>query len=79
MWGTCVGAEEALALRNIVTGVAGWNDTILLLPPVDVTRQASELRGLLQFSIAVLGEKHTNWSEKPGRRASRPYPINVVE
>lgn len=64
---TCLGAEEPLTQRCIVTGIAGWNSTGLLLPAIKIARLPSELRWLLQFSIAKLDsvEKQTHkWSEK---------------
>ncbi len=51
---TCLGAEESLTQRNIVTGVAGWNDTVLLLPAMKIARLSSKLRRLRQLSIAIL-------------------------
>lgn len=40
---TCVGAEEPLTHRNIVTGVAGGDGAGLLLPAMIIARLPSEL------------------------------------
>lgn len=67
-----MGAEESLTQRDIVTGVAGWNGTGLLLPAVKIARLPSELRWLLQFSIAILveGETHKRSEKQRGRLAT---------
>lgn len=78
--GTCVGAEEALALGDIVAGVAGWDGARLLLPAVEIARLAPEHRRLLQFSVAILfqGEKRIKRSENH-RGKRRHHSINAVE
>lgn len=51
---TCVGAEEALAQWDVVTGVAAWDSALLLLPADKIAWLAPELSWLLQFSVAIL-------------------------
>lgn len=59
---TCLGAEKSFTQRNIVTGVVGRNDTVLLLPAVKIARLPSKLGWLVQFSKAILdgGGKQTH-------------------
>lgn len=54
MTDTCLGAEEALAQGDGVTGVAARHGALLLLLANEIARLAPELSRLLQFSVAVL-------------------------
>lgn len=51
---TCVGAEEALAQWDVVTGVAAWDGALLLLSADKIAWLAPELSWLLHFSVAIL-------------------------
>lgn len=61
---TCLGAEKSLTQRNIVTGVAGWNVTVLLLPAFEAARLPSKLRRLDELSIAILDGWGTQTHER---------------
>lgn len=85
---TCVGAEEAFAQRDVVTGVAARDSALLLLLAHEITWLAPELSRLLQFSVAILfflkkiynsGEKDTRRSECRATVERLHHSINAVE
>lgn len=81
---TCVGAEEALAQRDVVTGVAAWDRALLLLLADEIAWLAPKHSRLLQFSVAILlylssVEKDTGRSESEATEERQHRSINVVE
>ena len=64
---TCLCAEKSFTQGNIVTGVAGWNLTGLVLPVMEIAWLPSKLRRLVKFSIAIL----EGWEEQTHRRSEK--------
>lgn len=84
-----MGAEEAFAQRDVVTGVAARDSALLLLLAHKIAWLAPELSRLLQFSVAILfffkkkiyisGEKDTRRSECRATVERLHHSINAVE
>lgn len=79
-----MGAEEALAHRHAVTGVAARDGALLLLLPNEIALLASKHSRLLQFSVAILYDlssvgKDTGRSESEATEERQRRSINVVK